>query len=86
MKTITELQELADKIDNLIKTTINSNNSETFPILDGIIDINKYFNCKFKILVSCVTSLWYIFHCMGGKKNPKRKIRKRLTSNSLCHC
>jgi hypothetical protein len=50
MKTITELQELADKIDNLIKTTINSSNSETFPILDGIIDINKYFNCKFKIL------------------------------------
>ncbi|MGB4776085.1 MAG: hypothetical protein WBP45_12980 [Daejeonella sp.] len=45
-----QLQDKADAIDKIVKSTIKSDTPNTEPITDGIIDIEKYFNAKFKIL------------------------------------
>lgn len=50
MTTIQELKNRINEINILIEGKIKSDNPETFPIYDGIIDIEKYFNAKYKIL------------------------------------
>ena len=45
-----ELTSKSKEIDTLINETIISTQEETYPILDGIIDIEKYLAAKFKIL------------------------------------
>jgi hypothetical protein len=47
------LQELTDKcteLDKLINSTIISDIEDTFPILDGVFDPEKYLSAKYKIL------------------------------------
>jgi len=51
MTTLNELQDRVDEINKLIEEKIKSkDNPNIFPITDGIIDINKYYNAKYKIL------------------------------------
>jgi hypothetical protein len=47
---IKELIEKSIEIDELIKTSIVSSDEETGPILDGIIDPEKFLSAKYKIL------------------------------------
>jgi hypothetical protein len=44
------LQSQIENIDKLVKETIISENVELTPILDGVIDIDKYWTSKYKIL------------------------------------
>ena len=46
----TRLKEKADEINNIIKEKIVSDNPNLLPIYDGILDIDKYFNAKYKIM------------------------------------
>ena len=47
---IQELQDKADKIDKLIAEKILSEDPEIVAITDGIMDFEKYFHAKYKIL------------------------------------
>jgi len=50
MSTINELKEKINEINELVKTQIKSDNSDLKPILDGIIDVEKFFRAKYKIM------------------------------------
>ncbi len=50
MTSIKELRTKINEINELIYETIISENSETSPITDGIIDVDKYFSAEHKIL------------------------------------
>jgi len=44
------LKEKCKKIDQLVERTVLSEDDDTFRILDGIIDIEKYYNAKYRIM------------------------------------
>jgi hypothetical protein len=50
MTTIEDLKNKIDEINKLVNEKIVSDVEDTYPITDGIIDIEKYFNAKYKIL------------------------------------
>jgi hypothetical protein len=50
MTTIEDLKNKIDEIKKLINEKIVSDFEDTYPITDGIIDPEKYFNAKYKIL------------------------------------
>ncbi len=50
MTTITDHQNKVNEINKLVNEKIVSDVPDTFPITDGIIEIEKYFNAKYKIL------------------------------------
>lgn len=45
-----ELKNKVDAIDNLVREKIISENENLYPITDGVIDVEKYTNAKYKIL------------------------------------
>lgn len=50
MTSIKDLQDKVDEINKLVNEKIVSFSPDTYPIRDGIIDIEKYFKAKYKIL------------------------------------
>jgi hypothetical protein len=48
--TIQELTEKSSELDKLINATIKSDIEDSFPILDGVIDPEKYLTANYKIL------------------------------------
>ena len=48
--TLENLKQSCLNIDKLINETIKSDIEDTFPITDGLIDPERYFNAKYKIL------------------------------------
>lgn len=50
MTTITDLQIKVAEINKLVNEKIISDIPDTYPITDGIIDVEKYLNAKYKIL------------------------------------
>ncbi len=50
MTTIADLKNKVDEINKLVNEKIVSDLEDTYPITDGIIDIEKYFNAKYKVL------------------------------------
>ena len=50
MATIKELKDAADAIDKIVGEKIISDNPNIVAIKDGILDFEKYFHAKYKIL------------------------------------
>jgi hypothetical protein len=48
--TIQELTAKSKELDKLINSSITSTTEDTFPILDGVVDPEKYLSAKYKIL------------------------------------
>lgn len=48
--TIQQLTDKCEELDQLINSTIKSDIEDTFPILDGVFDPEKYLASKYKIL------------------------------------